>query len=362
MIQQKRKSFSVFILVALAIWTMAYSLLMTERTIETISSLLQLFGHSILPLLSVFSVCTKLLVKTNAFRRLLPVRGRSLWRSLGMSDAGFSVFLLGLIAGFPTGAMMLSELCEKGEISSKEAESLLPFCNQASVAFLFGTLGTHILGDSRMGFVFFFAQTTTAVVCVCLTAHSRYGCEVSRNDREYSKVSVVSVLTVAIRETAFSMLGVCGFFVFFSLVGSAFTDTFSALGFPLGKLLCAMLGGVLEMSSGFLSLSEGCFSSEMLLICGGALLGFGGISVFMQAIDRTESVFYDPMKYFAGKALASVLCPIFSVLFFHLYERKGGRFLIMMASLAVFLIFYLLNDVKIKFFSKKCGKIERNAV
>ena len=362
MIQQKRMSFSVFILIVLAIWVMGYSLLMTERTIETIGSLLRIFVHSILPLLSVFSVCTKLLVKTNAFRRLLPVHGRAFWRSLGMSEAGFSVFLLSLFAGFPTGAMMLSELCEKGEISSREAESLLPFCNQASVAFLFGTLGTYILGDSRMGFVFFFAQTTTAVVCVCLTANRRYGIEAFRSAKEYSEVSFVSMLISSVRETVFSMLGVCGFFVFFSLIGTALTDTLSALGFPSGKLLCAMLGGVLEMSSGFLSLSEGCFSSEMLLICGGALLGFGGISVFMQAIDRTESVFYDPMKYFAGKALASVLCPIFSVLFFHLYERKGGQFLIMMASLAIFLIFYLLNDVKIKFFSKKCGKIERNAV
>ena len=362
MIQQKRMSFSVFILIALAVWVMAYSLLMTERTIETICTLLGIFVRSILPLLSVFSVCTKLLVKTNAFRKLIPVRVRPFLQPLGMSEGGFSVFLLSLFAGFPTGAMMLSELCEKREISSREAESLLPFCNQASVAFLFGTLGTHILGDSRMGFVFFFAQTTTAVVCVCLTANSRYGCAASPNDEEYTKISPVSALTASVRETAFSMLGVCGFFVFFSLVGGALTDTLSVLGLPLGQLLCAMLRGGLEMSSGFILLSEGSFSLEILLVYGGALLGFGGISVFMQAIDRTEAVFFAPVKYFAGKALASVLCPIFSVLFFCLYERNRGQILIIMVSILIFCVFYLFNYVKIKFFSKKCGKIERNAV
>ena len=362
MIRQKRINFSVLILIVLAVWLMGYSLLMTERTMETVLTSLRVFVHSILPLLSVFSVCTKLLVKTNAFRRLIPVRRRSFLQSLGMSEAGFSVFLLGLFAGFPTGAMMLAELCEKGEISSREAESLLPFCNQASVIFLFGTLGNHIWGDPRIGFVFFFAQTTTAIVCVCLTAHSRYGCKAFRNAEDYPEISFVSVLISSVRETVFSMIGVCGFFVFFSLGGMVLTDTLSMLGFPSGKLFCAMLKGFLEMSSGFLSLSEGSFSMEILLVVGGVLLGFGGISVFMQAIDRTESVFFAPRKYFEGKVLSGVLCPIFSVLFFFLYERKGGKNLIMMVSVLIFLIFYLLNDVKIKFFSKKCGKIERNAV
>ena len=362
MIRQKGINFSVLVLIVLAVWLMMYSLFMTERTMETVLTSLRVFVHSILPLLSVFSVCTKLFVKTNAFRRLIPVRGRSFLQSLGMSEAGCSVFLLGLFAGFPTGAMMLSELCEKGEISSWEAESLLPFCNQASVIFLFGTLGNHILGDPRMGFVFFFAQTTTAVVCLCLTAPSRCGCEAFRITKEYPGATFVSVLISSVRETVFSMIGVCGFFVFFSLIGTVLTDTLSALGFPSGKLFCAMLKGCLEMSSGFFSLSEDSFSLEVLLVVGGVLLGFGGISVFMQAIDRTESVFFAPRKYFEGKVLSGVLCPIFSVLFFFLYERKGGKFLIIMASVLIFLIFYLLNDVKIKFFSKKCGKIERNAV
>ena len=362
MIRQKRLKISVLVLVVLAVWLMVYSLFMTEQTMETIRTSLRVFIYSILPLLSVFSVCTKLLLKTNAFRKLLPVCGRSFLKSLGMSEAGFSVFLLGLFAGFPTGAMMLSELCEKGEISSREAESLLPFCNQASVAFLFGTLGKQILCDSRMGFVFFFAQTITAMVCICLTAHDRYGYEDSRNIGEDSKISVASALTLSVRETTFSMLGVCGFFVFFSLVGTAVTDTLSVIGFPSGKLFYAMLGGILEMSSGFLLFSEGSFSSAIVLLGGGALLGFGGISVFIQVIDRTESVFFAPRKYFEGKVLSGVLCSIFSGFFFFLYERKGGKNLIIMASVLIFLIFYLLNDVKIKFFSKKCGKIERNAV
>ena len=362
MIRRKGISFSAVILIAVSVWLISYSLLMPQRTIETVRTALQVFVQSILPLLAVFSVCTKILVKTDAFGRLIGVRAALLFQSLGMSVRGFSVFLISLFAGFPTGAMLLSELCEKGEISVREAESLLPFCNQASVAFLFGTVGSHILKDPRMGFVFFFAQTTAALVCVCLTARERHGCEHGAKTRNHTDISVVSAFTVSVRETAFSMIGVCGFVVFFSLVGTVFNDTLSALGLSSGKLFCAMIGGGLEISSGFILLSEGTFSMTVLLICGGALVGFGGISVFMQAIERTEPFFFAPMKYFEGKVMESVLCSIFSVLFFFLYERKSGKYFIVMTSILIFCIFYLLNYVKLKFFSKKCGKIERNAV
>jgi hypothetical protein len=139
-------------------------------------------------------------------------------------------------------------------------------------------------------------------------------------------------------------------------------DTLSGLGFSCDPLLSVIIGGGLEISSGFLCLSEGNFSKNAFSILGGALLGFGGLSVFMQATERTESVFFSPGKYFAGKLLSCVICPIVSVCFFILYERKNGKSLIFVWAVFIFCIFYLLNYVKIKFFSKKCGKMKRNAV
>ena len=213
-----------------------------------------------------------------------------------------------------------------------------------------------------MGFVFFFAQVTASAVCICLTAHERDGSVDFQRKKTYPEISIASALTCSVRETAFSMMGVCGFFVFFSLVGTALTDTLSALGFHLCPLFCIVLGGCLEISSGFLLLAEFFVSPKVRLLVGGALLGFGGISVFMQAIDRTEAIFFAPLKYLKGKLLTSMFCPLFSVLFFFLYERKSGQNLIIVSSVLIFFIFYLLNYVKIKFFSKKCGKIKRNAV
>ena len=117
-----------------------------------------------------------------------------------------------------------------------------------------------------------------------------------------------------------------------------------------------------KLSFGFLELSSSGFSTEALLVLGGVLLGFGGISVFMQVLERTEASFYSPVLYFAGKLLTSIFCPIFSFLFFVLSEQENGENLIFVLFLTIICFAYLLNLLKIKFFSKKCGKMKRNAV
>ena len=362
MIRQKRTEISFFILIGVAIWLMAYSLFMTERTIDTVRAALNVFMRSILPSLAVFSVCAKLLAKSDITRIPAPAWLKGFLHGVGMSAGGFSAFVVGVFAGFPTGAAMLADLYEKGEISEGEAKSLLPFCNQASAAFLFGTVAESMFHDSRLGFIFFFAQTLTSWICVCLTAKDRKGCTDICIWRKTSKKSFVKVLTESVRESAFAMIGVCGFVIFFSLFGTVLFDTLSILGLSGGDAFCVIARGALEISSGFLLISKCAFSMESKIVIGGILLGFGGLSVFMQVAERTETFFFSPVKYFGGKLLANLICPIFSALFFFLYNFENGKYLIIATSTLVFCIFCFFNYVKIKFFSKKCGKIERNAV
>ena len=362
MIKQKRMGFSVFILMIASCWLMGYSLLMTEQTIATVRSALSMFVRSVLPPLAIFFVCSKVLIKLGMAEKLTQLPLEKFLANIGMSAGGFAAFLIGLFAGFPTGAAVLAELCERGEISEREAASLLPFCNQAGIVFLVGTVGNVMLGDAGMGVVFFAAQTVTAWICVCLTAHERQGCQANGGPRTRLQVFRISVVTSAIRESAFSMIGVCGFVVFFSLLGKALFDTMLAAGMPFGNLFQTVIGGFLEISVGFGSLAEGGYTIRTIRILGGMFLGFGGCSVFLQALEKTEAFFSAPQKYFFGKLLASIICPIFTVLFSFFYERYDGKKLIIATLVIAFCVSYLLNYVKIKFFSKKCGKIKRNAV
>ena len=139
MIQQKKMRFSVLFLAGTAVFLMGYSLWMPKAMIETAKKALSVCAESILPSLALFSVCAKMLLKSGAVRLLcemhLPFRAEVV-----------TAFLIGLVSGFPTGAATLSALTEKGLLSRKDAEKLLPFCNLAGPSFTLGTVGILFFG------------------------------------------------------------------------------------------------------------------------------------------------------------------------------------------------------------------------
>ena len=362
MIRQKKDGFSSLLYLLAAVWLTVYSVFMPERTMETVRNSLSVFSYSILPSLALFSVCSKLLVKTGFADRISVLPLNTFLMTVGLSPCGFSAFLIGSFAGFPTGAAMLAEFCERGEISKKEAASILPFCNQAGASFLIGTVGAALFADAQKGIVFFLAQSAAAWTGLCLTAFFRRNAVEEKNTAVFARISLPRAVSESVKESIFAMLSVCGLVVFFSFVNTVLFDTVSILGLPIGKGLRALLGGFMELSFGFVELSSSGLSTEALLVLGGVLLGFGGISVFMQVLERTEASFYSPLLYFAGKLLTAVFCPVFSFLFFTLSKQENGEKLIFVTFLTILCFVYLLNFLKIKFFSKKCGKMKRNAV
>lgn len=343
MIGQKKGSFSAIVLIATAVFLMGYSFLMPEKAMSAAQNALSVFARSVLPSLFAFSVGAKLLIRSNFLSKL---QGAArFFRALGMSSGGFSAFAIGAVSGFPTGAAVLSELCERGEIDEKEAASLLPFCNQAGASFVVGAVGVSVFESSTVGILFFVSQTAAALLALLMTAHTRIPHLRETIGAETKRPRLISAVTSSICESALAMLFVCGFIVFFSLCSAAVFDISEALGFSLPQIFRVLLGGALEISSGFSVLASASVSQEVAILLGGALLGLGSLSVFLQTVDRTERFFYQPRLYFLGKALTALLCASLSSLTFALYQWKNSVFLCLIVLAALVLAVFLTAKI-----------------
>ena len=359
MIGQKKRDFSAMFLIAAAVFLMYYSLSMPERAAETVRRSLSVFVRSVLPSLALFSVCAKILVKSGIAQTLsaLPLDG--FFRAFGVSAGGFSAFIIGSFAGFPTGASVLAELCRRNEMDAEEAASILPFCNQSGASFVIGAVGASLFRDRDIGIVLFLAQTASATLALLLTAEKRSSFIGKKQTKKRPSSPVFSIVTSSVCETAFAMLSVCGFIVFFSLCTSALWDTLSASGIDAPEWLRIVAGGLLELSSGLALLADSAFSRETAVVLGGLLLGFGGVSVFLQALERTEAFFLSPKRYFFGKTLCAFFCPCAAYLFFTVYQWKNSILSCFFTFLSILcLIFALKNPFprKIKVFFKKVWK------
>ena len=112
--------------------------------------------QTVLPSLFPFFVLSSLLVQSDVPRLLSRAMAGVMYPLFGVSGAGASALILGLLGGYPVGARTVAELYGRGEIAREEAEQLLAFCNNSGPGFFLGVCGTAVFGSARAAFVIFF--------------------------------------------------------------------------------------------------------------------------------------------------------------------------------------------------------------
>lgn len=358
-IKQNKQIFSTVIILIFAFWLMAFSLFSPGAAADSARRALSLCAGSVIPSLAVFVICAKILIKTGFCEKLAATPVRRICPLLGMSCGGFVAFLIGLISGFPMGAVALSELVLRGDITKKEAESLMPFCNNAGPAFVIGTVGASFFGSAGFGAVLFAAQTAAAVTAVLLTAGKRRGMLLLGKSERFrdtakEKASAARIVSSSVSEGAAALLSVCGFVVFFCVLSDSLLALFSALKWDMSDLGGALLRGFFEISGGFAAFGgiRG-ISMPVISAVSGAMLGFGGISVYMQAADRAGAASLDMRSYLPGKLICSLLCAVYAVIFSALLRSAFAAVTVGFAVLFGGLIMTVAGFVKNKGFFKK---------
>ena len=120
--------------------------------------------QTVLPSLFPFFVLSSLLVQSDVPRLLSRAMAGVMYPLFGVSGAGASALILGLLGGYPVGARTVAELYGRGEIGREEAEQLLAFCNNSGPGFFLGVCGTAVFGSARAGAYLYLIHVGAALV------------------------------------------------------------------------------------------------------------------------------------------------------------------------------------------------------
>ena len=288
-IRTKKNTWGAF-LIALTAYAAVSALIRPARTAESVSAALSLSVRAVVPSLFAFVAAMKILSPTLA---ALFSKMKRLGRFFGVGAGGLSMMFSGLLSGFPTAAVVYSELYKIGAIDEDEGESLMPFCSGASAAFLIGAVGKTMFGDAALGVRLFICQTVAALILILITKKRRRPSPPASAER----VTITPAIAArAVAEAGATMLGVSSFIAFFSVIADAL-----AADLGLGGYADAIVRSALEISGGTAALSR-VFGGRYLL---GFAAGFSGFSVFMQSHYATRGAAMK--KYVSGKLLMSVL-------------------------------------------------------
>ena len=230
---------------------------------------------------------------------------KPLGRLCGIPAGSESIFLAGILGGYPAGAQAVAQQYKAGHISLQQANHLLRFCNNAGPAFIFGIIGS-ILRDIRLAFIIWIIHILSAIITGWLFAGKYESCRISQLKSNFNVVS-------ALHKTVQTMAKICGWVILFRILISIL-DYYVLEHLPanIGTIIC----GILELSNGCIRLKN--MDIAYIFVVSSLLLSFGGICVWMQTASIIKPL--NLLNFCLGKCVQSVIsvliCFILSPLLF----------------------------------------------
>ena len=286
----------------------------SERIIFYTQKTLDMCYEIIIPSLFPFFVCSALLIYSG-FAEVISKYSERIMRPLfNVAPAGAVAFILGILSGFPLGAVCVKDLYKSGNLSKIEAERLLSFCNNSGPLFIIGAIGTAIYLKPLYGIVLYAIHITSSIIVGVIFRgygkgkHTSPPTLINTNDVPISKA-----ITLALEASSKNILTVCFSVIFFSAIAQTLLELF-----PISPILNAIATGLCEFSTGVLNISLLREDITLKLILTSFIVGFSGLSVHLQVMSVTADSGLSLKPYILGKALHGIIASAITaiVLFF----------------------------------------------
>lgn len=240
---------------------------------------------ALLPMLTGKEACA-------AYEKLLsPVMGK-LFRLPG---AAAPAVIAAMISGSPGGAAAICEVKSNGGISGKQAARIALATGGVSPAWLALGVGCGMLGSKAAGFKLAAIQAAVQLFLLKLLEKVEIG------GLPEIQPAHTPVQASGIRSAAETTIAVCGYMAVFGACGSV------AASFAGEKLGVALMA-VLDLPSGAALISENSFPGYMTAL--GCAMGFGGMCIAMQNMDKLRSIGVRWREYIAVRSISASVCAL----------------------------------------------------
>lgn len=295
------------IISAIAVFMILFFLVTeTEKTTVCVKDALNLCINAVVPSLFPFFVISGLLVKLGFVTVLGKIFSPVSRLLFNQSGKGAVVFLIGIICGYPTGAKVISDIYKEKGFSRDESERLLAFCNNSGPLFLIGAIGTNMFKNHTLGVALYIIHLLSAVFVGVVLKNNKT--KKTTTELDISAKSISQAISESVEGAVKSILNVCGYVVFFSI-------------------LCAMAKNVflislLEVTTGAKNLIACGLGEKITFVLLSGIVGFGGICVLFQVQSAVCDAGLSLKFYVFGKSIQAVISMVLAFLYVNLFEIK----------------------------------------
>lgn len=265
----------------------------------------------IIPSLFPFFVCSGLLICSGVAQILSKISGPIMRPLFNIGGPGASALVLGILGGYPLGAVTACQLYESEYLSKTETERLLSFCNNSGPLFILGAVGCALYSSAKIGVVLYVSHIISTLLVGFLfrfykkDKHIAPVYHINQSDDGFGQV-----FSRVLANSVSSILTVCGAIVFFGVVSGIVTEHL-----PVNNGIKAIIHGILEFSGGTVAINKSAFSLTLKLTLSAVCVGFSGICVHLQVASVVAKHHLSLVPYFSGKILHGLFAGFFTFLY-----------------------------------------------
>ncbi len=293
-----RQLFAALPVIAAMIFFLAFPLRYTESVREGVS----LWAISVLPATFPFLFLTAVFTELKLYPRLAKAVSPAAGALFRVSGEGGCAAFLSMLSGYPVGARTVFDLYRGGRIAKEETFRLTALCTTTGPMFMVGAVGARMFGSAKAGWILLLSHLA-AVWTVCFFLRFT-GRKPARSAPALSAGGQGNVLYDSLLNSVLSILCVGGSIALFYAFGQMLADLGAFAGIT-DPTLCAVVRGLLEMTSGCKLLSETGTPLNLALAC--FLVTFGGCCVLMQQLAFLSRANVKALPFLAVKLLQGVL-------------------------------------------------------
>ena len=230
------------------------------------------------------------------------------------------IFLLGLLGGYPIGAICVDQEQKNGRISTITANYLRPICNNAGPSFVIGIISASFDNRYYPYYLLLIQALSSILLCIIFLVPSK-GNYLPHNTKEIT-------FNNAVKQAISYMVNICATVIIFRVILSIIN--YYTLGtFPNEWI--TIINGLIELTNGVISLKNIQNTAIRFVIASG-LISFGGLCVHIQTASLSSPGTY---KYYL---LCSIIKSVINILFALIYITCNSIYKILVIYLFTLVI------------------------
>ncbi len=260
---------------------------------------LKICTNIVIPALFPFVFCGNMFISLGAARIMSRTLSKIMQPIFGVPGAGALALILGLVSGYPVGAICAASLYKSGECTKHEAEKLMRFTNNSGPMFVIGAIGVKMFKSYKIGVLMYIVHVLSAVLCGIIfrsekTLMKETTLPPARDSAEIK--TAAPDIGAAIVKSVNTILMICGFIIVFSVFTAKIPD-FVWRGYIYS--LFEITGGLSDLIS---------YNNSLSIIPVVAFMtAFSGLSVVAQVYAITESAGLSVKPYIVGKLIQGLI-------------------------------------------------------